>query len=338
MAIEAFGTSDQGDVGRVTIANGGLTATIMNWGAVLLDLRLEGHDAPLVLGFDDFADYPAYSPHFGAVPGRYANRIANGRFIIDGERFDLDLNERGKQTLHGGSKGFSKRLWSFVDHGADFATLELKSADGEMGFPGNCHAVCTYRVKAPGTLSIEFSATTDRSTPCNLTNHSYFNLDDGGASDILRHRIVIDAASYLPVDADAIPTGVVQPVDGTPFDLRLASEIGAHGVDFDHNFCLASGRRKLSRAAWAQGAKSGIEMETWTTDPGVQFYMAHKLKPGIPPGLDGIQYVLSSGFCLETQGWPDSPNRPYFPQTILRPGETYRHATEYRFSRSPDFG
>jgi aldose 1-epimerase len=200
-----------------------------------------------------------------------------------------------------------------------------------MGFPGNLNAVCTYRLKPSGVLSIELSATADASTLCNLTNHSYFNLDDGGAGDIPGHRIVIDAGAYLPVDADAIPSGVVQPVDGTPFDLRLADDIGASGVQYDHNFCLSAKQGPLRRAAWAQGAASGIEMETWTTEPGVQFYMGHKIKPNGPEGLTGRAYFPSSGFCLEAQTWPDSPNRPYFPQAVLRPGETYRHLTEYRF-------
>lgn len=324
----AFGQCPEGEVRRVTISGGGLTAHIINWGATLQDLRLEGHPAPLVLGFDTFEPYPG-SPHFGATPGRYANRIANGHFVLDGERYQLDQNEHGN-TLHGGKKGFSRRLWAFGEEGADFVTLTLHSPDGDMGFPGNLDATCTYRVKAGGVLEIELSATSDAPTLCNLTNHSYFNLDDGGRTDILQHRMVIDAGAYLPVDDEAIPTGVVQPVDGTPFDLRLPVEIGASGTQYDHNFCLSAGQVPLRRVSWVQGASSGVEMETWTDQPGVQFYMAHKLKP-LPPGLDGITYPVSAGFCLETQVWPDAPNRPYFPQAILRPGETYRNLTEYRF-------
>lgn len=331
MTVEPFGNCPEGEVGRVTIRGGGLTAHIINWGAVVQDLRLEGHGAPLVLGYAGMADYIGHSPHFGAVPGRYANRIAGGRFIIDGERYQADQNEHGVNTLHGGKKGYSKRLWTFAGHGADFVTLTLHSPDGDMGFPGNLDATCTYRLKAGGALSIELSATTDRPTPCNLTNHSYFNLDDGGVGDILGHRLVIDAAAYLPVDDQAIPTGVVQPVDATPFDLRLACEIGATGVSYDHNFCLSAGSVALRRVAWAQGNSSGVEMETWTTEPGVQFYMGHKIKPNGPAGLTGRPYGPSSGFCLEAQAWPDSPNRPYFPQALLRPGERYRHHTEYRF-------
>lgn len=332
--VEIFGRTADGDaVERVTISAGGLTVNVLTWGAVIQDLRLAGHDAPLVLGFDNFEDYPAHSPHFGAVPGRYANRIAHGRFILDGERYQTDLNQSGRHTAHGGSKGYSKRLWKLAEHGADFVALNLHSSDGDMGFPGNLEARCVYRLKQAGTLSIELTATADQLTLCNLTNHSYFNLDDGGAGDILGHRLVMAASAYLPVDGDSIPTGVVQPVDDTPFDFRLAREIHWDGVNYDHNFCLASNRGALRHAAWAQGAASGIEMDMWTTEPGVQFYAGHKVSPGVP-GLGGRRYGANSGFCLEAQVWPDSPNRSYFPQALLRPGETYRHLTEYRFRQA----
>jgi aldose 1-epimerase len=331
---ELFGRTAQGeDVHRVEIAAGGLRAKVLSWGAVLQDLRLEGHAAPLVLGFETFDPYPAYSPYFGAVPGRFANRIRNGRFVLDGDRFQTDPNENGKHSLHGGSKGYGKVNWRIAEHGGDFVTLVMASPDGDMGFPGNLEARCTYRVRPAGTLAIEFTATTDRLTLCNLTNHSYFNLDDGGAGDILDHRLTMNASAYLPNDEASIPNGIVQPVDGTPFDFRLARTIRTVGEQtlYDNNICLASQRRALTQAVWAQGATSGIEMEMWTTEPGVQFYMGHKIKPGMPAGLDGIQYGPASGFCLEAQVWPDAPNRPYFPQAALMPGETYRHVTEYRF-------
>lgn len=331
---EIFGRTAEGeDVRRVEIAGGGLRAKVMSWGAVLQDLRLDGHGAPLVLGFETFDLYPAHSPHFGAVPGRFSNRIRNGRFVIDGERFQADRNQDGKHTLHGGKKGYSKVNWRIAEHGADFVTLALASPDGDMGFPGNLEARCTYRLAPAGTLSIEYSATTDRPTLCNLTNHSYFNLDDGGAGDILDHRLTMTASAYLPNDEDSIPNGIVQPVDDTPFDFRMARTIRTAGeqTPYDNNFCLASQQRPLAQAAWAQGATSGIEMEMWTTEPGVQFYMGHKIKPGMPAGLNDIQYGASAGFCLEAQVWPDAPNRPYFPQALLRPGETYRQVTQYRF-------
>ncbi|MGC4024081.1 MAG: aldose epimerase family protein [Mesorhizobium sp.] len=332
---ERFGTTPDGEtVQRFAISGGGLTAQIMTWGAVVQNLRLEGHDAPLVLGFDKFDDYPEHSPYFGAVPGRYANRIGNARFTIDGQLFKTDPNFLGKHTLHGGSKGYGKRNWSVALHGPDFVTLTLHSADGEMGFPGALEASCTYRLKNPGTLSIELNATANEATLCNLTNHSYFNLDDGGASDTLDHHLQINAAAYLPVDDELIPTGVVQPVTGTPFDFSKPRPIrhmkAGEQFVYDHNFCLASTHGKLRRAAWARGAKSGVEMEMWTTEPGVQFYGGHKVARE-QPGLGGRQYGPHAGFCLEAQVWPDAPNRPYFPTAMLRPGETYHHVTEYRF-------
>ncbi len=213
MEGEVFGTTAEGEtVHRYHITGGGLTATVMEWGAVLQDLRLDGHNAPLVLGFDRFEDYPASSPYFGAIAGRYANRIANGKFIIDGHRFRADTNFLGKHTLHGGAMSTGKRLWSLEMRGSDFITLRLHDPDGFMGFPGNLEITCTYRLKLPGTLSIELSATTDQPTLCNLTNHSYFNLDDGGADSVLDHRLVINAGAYLPVDDELeIATGINKP-------------------------------------------------------------------------------------------------------------------------------
>jgi len=332
---ELFGkTAADEDVRRFHIAAGGLTATVMQWGAVLQDLRLEGHDAPLVLGFDTFDAYLSYSPFFGAVAGRYANRISHGRFVVDGQHYQADLNFLGKHTLHGGVRSTATRVWKLSALGPDFVTLALRDPDGEMGFPGNLDIFCTYRLKLPGILSIELTATTDQPTLCNLTNHSYFNLDDGGHSNVLDHRLTISAGAYLPVDDEMIPSGEVRPVDGTAFDFRLGRPIrweeGERQVLYDHNFCLSSQRGQLRHVAWAQGASSGTEMEMWTTEPGVQFFAGHNIATEVP-GLGGRRYGAHAGFCLEAQVWPDSPNRPYFPQAVLVPGETYRHITEYRF-------
>jgi aldose 1-epimerase len=318
MEGEHFGTAPSGEaVQRFTIKGGGLTASIISWASALQDLRLDGHDAPLVLGFERFADYPAFSPYFGAIAGRCANRIAGGRFAIAGRQYQADTNFLGKHALHGGSKGYGKRVWDVALHGDDFVTLVLHSPDGDMGFPGNLEATCTYRLKIPGTLSIELTATTDEPTLCNLTNHSYFNLDDGGSTDILDHRLMINGAAYLPVDDELIPTGVVQPVAGTAFDFRQPRPIrhesdGAQTI-YDHNFCLAAARGPLRQAAWAQGARSGVEMEMWTTEPGVQFYAGHKVDRPDQEGLGGRRY------------------KPRVPQAVLWPGEIYRHVTEYRF-------
>jgi len=332
---EVYGTAPSGEtVERYAIAGGGLKANIMSWGAAVQDLRLAGHDAPLVLGFDRFDDYPLHAPYFGATAGRYANRIRDGRFTIAGQRHQVDQNFLGKHALHGGAEGFGRKVWQVAGSGADFVALKLSSPDGDMGFPGALEATCTYRLKIPGTLSVEFTATTDEPTLCNLAHHSYFNLDDGGAGTILDHRLMLPAGAYLPVNDELIPTGVVQPVDGTDFDFRTARpirhEVGGGQIVYDHNFCLTSDRGALHQAAWAQGATSGVEMEVWTTEPGVQFYAGHKVARDVP-GLGGRRYENWAGFCLEPQVWPDSPNRPYFPQAVLWPGQIYRQTTEYRF-------
>ena len=203
---EHFGTTVDGEtVQRFTLAGGGLSAKIMNWGAVVQDLRLVDHAAPLVLGFEHFDDYPAHSPYMGAIAGRCANRIGGGRFSIAGQRYQSDRNFLGKHTLHGGAKGFGKRVWDVALHGDDFLTLALHSPDGDMGFPGALDVTCTYRLKIPGTLSVELTATTDEPTLCNLAHHSYFNLEDGGSGDVLDHRLMLVAAAYLPVDVGADP-------------------------------------------------------------------------------------------------------------------------------------
>lgn len=335
---ELFGTTAEGgQVHRFRISSGGLTAHILDWGATVQDLRLDGHDAPLVLGFDSFEHYPRYSSYMGAIAGRYANRIANGRFEIAGKTFQADRNFLGKHTLHGGSNSYGKQLWEVLVHGNDFVTLGLRDPDGAMGFPGRLDVTCTYRLKIPGTLCVELSATTDELTLCNLAHHSYFNLDDGGSGAILDHRMMLPAMAYTPVDEELIPTGVVQPVDGTAFDFRKARTIRleeeGEQVLYDHNFCLAAARGPLRRAALVQGAKSGVELDVWTTEPGVQFYAGAKIERPVP-GHDGRMYKAYAGFALEPQIWPDSPNRPYFPQAVLWPGEVYRQVTEYRFGRS----
>jgi aldose 1-epimerase len=332
--VEDFGTDPEGAaVGRISISGGGLRASMLNWGAVVQELWLDGHDRPLTLGFERLEDYLQHTVFYGAMVGRYANRIAHGRFIIDGERFETDRNDRG-HTLHGGSRGIDRRVWDIAEHGADFVTLTLRDPDGAMGFPGNLDISCTYRLRPPGTLAIELSATTDRPTLCNLAHHSWFNLDDGGAGDILGHRMIIPAAAYLSTDGECIPTGEVLPVEGTQFDFRRARTIrapeGVPSIDYDHNFCLAASRRPLSQMAWVQGARSGVEMEVWSTEPGLQFFSGNTT-PRDVPGLRGIRYGRYAGICLEPQVWPDSPNRPYFPQAVLRPGEEYRQSTEYRF-------
>jgi aldose 1-epimerase len=332
---EPFGWMPDGrKVERVTIRGGGLTAKIINWGAVIQDLRLAGHADPLVLGFEDFRFYPVHSPYFGAIAGRYANRIAGGQFTIDGRTYHADKNFLGKHTLHGGAGGMGGQLWTLADSGDDFATLTYRSPDGEMGFPGTMLVSCTYRVSEAGGLAVELTAETDAPTLCNLATHSYFNLEDGGRSDVLGHLLQIDAATYLPVDAELIPTGDRLPVAGTEYDFRALRPIrngeGAAYQPYDHNFCLSDARQPLRWAVTLQAQRSGVEMQVWTTEPGMQFYDGANVGREVP-GLQGVTYGAHAGLCLEPQIWPDSPNHPHFPQAVLRPGAPYAQTTQYRF-------
>lgn len=333
---ELFGRTPDGEpVHRIRIEGGGLQASILTWGAVIQDLRLAGHQPPLVLGFETFDYYPSHSPFFGAIAGRFANRISGGRFVIDGVLHQADTNYLGRHTLHGGDKGVGKRVWSLTGEGRDVVTLSLRDGHGEMGFPGNLDIACTYRLRTGGVLSVELSAVTDRPTLCNLAHHSYFNLDDGGTGDALDHLLEIDAADYLPVDGELIPTGSVTPVDGTDFDFRsprtIRCEREGRQIEYDSNWCLAASPRPCSRAGSLRGGHSGVSMEVWTTEPGLQFYAGHKVAREVP-GLEGRRYGAFAGICLEPQIWPDAPNHLQFPQAVLRPGERYRQTSEYRFS------
>ena len=333
---ELFGRTEAGDeVYRATISGGGLTARIMTWGAALQDLRLEGHDAPLTLGFPDFASYPRYSPYFGQTPGRFANRIDKGRFTLDGNSYQLEQNE-GENHLHGGHIGTGKSLWKIEDLAADSVRLGLVDPDGTAGYPGTCRLNCTYRLSGEGVLSIDYEAETDKPTICNLAHHSYFNLD--GSETILDHELMIAADDYLPTRPDQIPTGEIAPVEGTPFDFRemrpVRREEDGEQVLYDHNFCFCVSRERTAKrsVAMLRSVDSGIGMEVRTTEAGVQFYCGYKLKPTVP-GLAGKTYGPFAGLCLETQTWPDAPNHPYFPSAVLRPGERLVQQTDYVFMR-----
>ncbi len=337
MKHEIFGKTNDGEtVERVSISGGGLSASVINWGAVVQDLRLEGHDAPLVLGFDRFEDYPAHSPYFGATAGRYANRIRAGRFSIDGKAYQVDTNFLGKHLLHGGANGIGKRVWTIADGSENSVLLTLHDPDGAMGFPGNLDISCRYSLETDGRLVVDLRATTDAPTLCNLAHHSYFNLDDGGAGDCLDHRVSIAADAYLPVDNELIPTGDVLDVTGTDFDFRDSRPIrltrNGDIVAYDHNFCLSASRRELALAARVEGSRSNVAMEVWTTEPGLQFYSGQNVARKVS-GLGGRDYGPFAGFAMEPQIWPDAPNHCHFPQAVLRPGETYRQTTEYRFSK-----
>ena len=335
--MDVFGHMPDGDpVGAVEIAGGGLKATILSYGSLLHDLRLKGHDVPLVLAYANFKDYLEHSPYLGANCGRSINRIRNGELTIDGKTFQLEKNFLGKHNLHGGTNGIGTRNWKFVAVSKDEAVLEIRCADGNMGFPGNLDVRATYRLSGKGVLSVILEAVTDKPTLCNLAHHTYFNLEDAGRTPILDHQLQINAQAYLPVDNALIPDGRVMPVAGTDFDFGKARAIrrerdGAQ-VIYDNNFCVSSGRGELRQVAVVQAPRSGVRMECWSGEPGLQFYAGNTMKrPALSPG--GFAYDAYCGFCLETQIWPNSPENTYFPQAILRPGEVSTQITEYRFSR-----
>ncbi|MFN3461730.1 MAG: aldose epimerase family protein [Oceanibaculum sp.] len=339
MSVSPFGLLDDGDaVQRIELCGGGVTLAVLTLGATIQDIKVDtGQGAQRrVLGFAQISDYRAHSPYFGCIAGRYANRIAGGSCEIEGKRYQLTRNEAGRTHLHGGERGFSHRNWSLRDHGPTHVTLELLSAHGEEGYPGNLTARCTYRLTGDGEITLELGATTDQATIINLAAHSYFNLDlDAGGEDILDHLLEVAAGHYLPVDAHLIPTGEIAAVDGTPFDFRAARSIRAAGAlrtAFDHNLVLARERRAEPRpVARLIGPLSGTMLEIHSTEPGLQFYDGARVGP-LVPGHDGRRYGAHAGLCLEPQNFPDAPNRPEFPDPVLRPGEIYRQVTIYRFS------
>jgi len=328
--IRPFGISrDNQEVFAIDIWNGNLSATVLSWGAVIQDLRLAGHNAPLVLGFRKFKHYPRYSPYFGAIVGRYANRIAEGRALIDGTAYQLDTNFLGKHLLHGGRTGYGVRDWKIADHAHNFVELHLVDPDGMMGFPGTVEVSVRYEIGADATLFLKIDAICDTPTLFNPAHHSYFCLDD--SNDVRGHQIRIAAEHYLPVDNEAIPTGEIAPVHNTRFDLRQPRLIGDN--QFDHNFCLAMAQRPLTPVASLQSPRSGITMDLATTEPGLQFYSGHKLGPPVN-GLIKPLYRPFSGLCLEPQGWPDAPNHTTFPSAMLYPDKPYQQQTSFAFHRS----
>jgi aldose 1-epimerase len=349
VARETFGCLPDGAaVERICLRTpDGFEARVITYGAALQALLVpdrHGEASDVVLGHDDFASYASMRRFFGATVGRYANRIAGARFTLNGERITLDANN-GPNALHGGLQGFDRRLWTIVavdDGPAPAVTLAYRSLHGEEGYPGTLDVSATYRISAPKELSIEYTATTDRPTMINLTNHSFFNLDGAASTDdILSHRLTVAADAFLATDETAIP--LHEPprnVTGTPFDFREANEVGARirqndeqlqrGRGYDHNFCL-SPNANLRFAARLEAPRSGRVMELHTNQPGLQVYSGNYLD-GSVPGKYGRLYRQSDALCLEPQAWPDAPNRPDFPSALLQPGDAYRHHTLYRFS------
>ncbi|XP_012989638.1 aldose 1-epimerase [Esox lucius] len=333
---ENFGeVPGEGHVEKWTLISSNVTVEIITLGCIITAIKCKdknGDVNDVVLGYDDLQDYLANPRYFGAVVGRVANRIAKGRFVVDGKEYKLAINN-GPNALHGGLRGFSKVIWTSegVEGGV---RLTLTSPDGDQGYPGEVQASVTYTLDGD-TLSIQYQARTTKTTPINLTNHSYFNLAGQGSDDIYDHEVSISAQAYLPVDDNMIPTGEVKPTENTPFDLRGPVLIGQRlkevpGPGFDHNFCLSSAGDERVCARVFHPA-SGRSLEVSTTQPGVQFYTANFLD-GSFKGKGGASYPKHSAFCLETQNWPDAVNQASFPDTLLRPGEEYRHITRFVFS------
>ena len=338
-------------VARFTLVTSqGLQAEVMTYGGIMTHLRVpdrSGRLADIILGHPSLSAYLAGSSYFGALIGRVGNRIANGQFQLDGQVFRLATNNSpgGRPChLHGGPGGFDRVLWEgepLVEDGAWGVRLRYHSPDGEEGYPGALAAEATYRLTDSGVLALDFRASTDRPTPVALTQHNYYNLRGEAAGDALDQVLTLHAGRFTPVDAGLIPTGELRPVAGTPFDFtrprRIGERIGAadeqldHGGGYDHNWVIDRTGPGLAHAATVEDPVSGRRMEVWTEEPGIQFYSGNFLATG-SPGKSGRPYRARQGFCLETQHFPDSVNRPEFPPVILRPGEVYRSATEYRFS------
>jgi aldose 1-epimerase len=346
---QPWGKTPDGDSVHLYTLRGerGLEARITNWGGIVVSLKVpdaSGALADVVLGFDELQPYLQKHPFFGCITGRYANRIAKASFKLDGATHHITANS-GENHIHGGRVGFDKKLWR-ATLSADGEVLQLRaqSADGEEGFPGRLDCTVSYRIEGGNSLRIDYEATTDKPTVINLTNHSYFNLAGEGSGDILSHRLELPAAHYTATDDNLIPTGELASVDGTPLDFRQPLAIGARihepykallqGRGYDHNYVLAGSGLRL--AARVTEPNSGRTLEVLTTDPAVQLYTGNHLKS--VAGKNGHIYEARHGFCLETQKYPDSPNHPHFPSCVLRPGDTYRHSTVWKFSTTQGHG
>jgi aldose 1-epimerase len=347
-----FGELPDGrEVYAYTLDNGrGVKVEAITYGGIIVSLDTpdrRGRRGDIVLGYDDLSGYLKETPYFGAIIGRYGNRIANARFTLDGRTYQLAAND-GPNHLHGGVVGFDKVLWSVTPFSrADSVGVVLRytSPDGEEGYPGDLAATVTYTLTTDGSLVFDYEATTDKPTPVNLTQHSYFNLAGDGVRDVLDQVLTIYADSFTPVDSTLIPTGKIEPVAGTPFDFRTPTAIGArigaadqqleYAGGYDHNYVLDRSGPGLVHAAHVYDPDTGRTLDVYTTEPGLQFYSGNFLD-GSLVGKSGHVYEHRYGFCLETQHYPDSPNEPGFPSTILRPGEEYRSRTVLKFGVGPE--
>lgn len=340
----AFGTLPGGEAVEVfTLTNAnGVELKAIGYGGIITSLKVPDRDGKLddiVLGFDRLDDYVKDHPFFGAIIGRYGNRIAKGQFTLDGQTYKLATNN-GPNHLHGGNKGFDKVQWKVEPSGNNALVFSRVSPDGEEGYPGNLRVQVTYTLTDRNELQVDYLATTDKPTPVNLTQHSYFNLAGQASGDILGHQLMLNADRYTPVDDTLIPTGELAPVAGTPFDFRKPTAIGArinsedaqlkHGGGYDHNWVLNRKGQSLQLAARVIEPKTGRTLDVATTEPGIQFYSGNFLD-GTLTGKGGAVYRHRTGFCLETQHFPDSPNQKNFPSTILKPGQEYRSRTVFTF-------
>ncbi|HEX4644836.1 MAG TPA: aldose epimerase family protein [Verrucomicrobiae bacterium] len=341
----SFGTTPDGTLVDIyTLRNArGLEARISTYGGIVVSLKApdrDGNFSDVVLGYDKLDDYLKSSPFFGAMIGRYGNRIARGKFALDGVPYTLATNNY-PNALHGGNKGFDKVVWQAKALNTPAGPqLELTyfSKDGEEGYPGNLSVKAVYTLTDDNALRLDYSAVSDKDTVVNLTQHSYFNL--AGKGDILGHEVYINADRFTPVDSTLIPTGVLKPVDGTPFDFRKPTAIGARinqddeqlkfGKGYDHNWVINKPTGQLAMMAFVHEPTTGRILEVWSTEPGLQFYSGNFLD-GTLTGKGGWVYQFRNGFCMEPQHYPDSPNQPNFPSVVLKPGQVYRNTIIYRF-------
>lgn len=347
LSSRAFGTFEGQPVKLFTLTNQhGMVAEISDYGGVVVSLKTpdrNGEFADVVLGYDNLEAYLDDQGYLGAIAGRYANRIAKGTFDIDGKAYQLATNN-GPNHLHGGVRGFNKRLWKptpSVAGGQPQLKLEYLSPDGEEGYPGNLQVTMTYTLTEENGLRIDYRATTDQPTPCNLTHHGYWNLGGPSSNSILEHRLQLHGDRFTPTDSTAIPTGKRQDVEGTPFDFREPHPVGERiddndeqikfGLGYDHNYVINGEAGTLRPAARVHDPKSGRVMEVLSTDHGVQFYSGNFLD-GKVTGKNGRAFTHRIALCLECQRFPDSPNQPGFPSATLRPGDVYEKTTVYRFS------
>ncbi|MFG2321502.1 aldose epimerase family protein [Streptomyces sp. NPDC048568] len=344
---ELFGRlADGTKVYRWSLENGGTRMKVLSYGGAVQSLEIpdrRGRHANVSLGFDNLDDYVASSPYFGALIGRYGNRIGKGRFTLDGEEYQLSVND-GEHSLHGGARGFDKRVWDvepFTDGPDVGLVLHYTGVDGEMGYPGTLRARVTYTLTRRGDWRVDYAATTDRATVVNLTSHVYWNLAGEGSGTVEDHELSMAASRYTPTDAGLIPTGELARVSGTPFDFRRGKPVGRDIRDnhpqlvtakgFDHNWVLDKGvTDRPEHVATLRDPASGRTLRIATDQPGLQFYSGNFLD-GTLTGTGGALYRQGDALCLETQHFPDSPNQPSFPSTVLRPGQTYRTSTVHSF-------